>query len=144
MRYLSILFGIFTCLLLSSCTNNGGGGFPQIANPPPFDYPDGEELRSRMHQLAFSLQRLDNVLSEQYDEQNEPSQDAIVDNLRDIERVANTLQEGDLKSQHPFLLDEMANFIADVERAEWAASRGRYYMAGRVAGSCVSCHQGRY
>lgn len=144
MKFLSVLLGLIVCSILSSCTNDGGRGSVQIASPPPFDYPDGEELRSRMQQLAFSLQRLDNVLSVEYDEQNEPSQNAIVDNLRDIDRIANTLQTGDLKSKHPFLLDDMANFIADVERAEWAASRGRYYMAGRVAGACVSCHKGRY
>ena len=43
---------------VSACSS-GSGGFPQIANPPPFDFVDGAQLRSRMHQLAFEVQRLD-------------------------------------------------------------------------------------
>ncbi|MDG2338137.1 MAG: hypothetical protein P8N94_09140 [Gammaproteobacteria bacterium] len=38
----------------------------EIANPPPFDYIDGEELRSNMHQLAFELQQLDMALLDAY------------------------------------------------------------------------------
>ncbi len=142
MKYLSIFVGILLCLLLTNCTSNEGA-FPQMADAPPFDYVDGEELRSRMHQLAFELQRLDNALASEYGE-NPPSQRSVVDSLRDIERIGESLQSGDLSSKHPFLLDDMNSFLADVSRAQWGASRNRYYMAGRVAGACVTCHRSTY
>lgn len=144
MKYLVIFLSALVMMIISSCANNSGGNFPQYADAPPFDFPNGEELRSRMHQLAFSLRRLDAALGAEYDIQNAPSQDQIVSNLRDIDRIANTLQSTDLKTEHSFLMDDMARFISDVEKAEWGASRGRYYMAGRVAGSCVSCHKANY
>ena len=142
MKNLFIFTGTLLFLLLTACTNNGGG-FPQVADAPPFDYVDGEELRSRMHQLAFALQRLDNSLSTEYDE-SMPFQQSVVDNLRDIERIGNSLQSGEISSKHPFLVDDMDSFLADVSRAQWDATRNRYYMAGRISGSCVSCHRGSY
>ncbi|MBT5186503.1 MAG: hypothetical protein HOM01_06835, partial [Kordiimonadaceae bacterium] len=85
MKYIYLVIATLFSLLLVSC-NNTGGGFPQVADPPPFDYADGEDLRSRMHQLAFALQRLDNSLVTDYDERK-PIQDNVVDNLQDIERI---------------------------------------------------------
>ncbi|MDA9769400.1 hypothetical protein N9D02_00015 [Emcibacteraceae bacterium] len=144
MKYLAIFISGLAIVVMSSCANNNGGNFPQYVDAPPFDFPNGEELRSRMHQLAFSLRRLDAALGTDYEIQNAPSQDQIVSNLRDIDRIANTIQSRELETQHPFLVDEMTRFISDVEKAEWGASRGRYYMAGRVAGACVSCHKSTY
>lgn len=143
MKYLAVLMGSVSLLFLLACTNNNDGSFPQVADAPPFDYADGDELRSRMHQLAFELQRLDNALAIDYDE-SQPSNNAIVDNLRNIERIAKTIQSAELSIKHPFLVDDMNKFIADVNRAEWDASRNRYYMAGRVSGACVTCHQASY
>lgn len=144
MKYLAIILGGMAMMIISSCANNNGAHFPQYVDAPPFDFPNGEELRSRMHQLAFSLRRLDAALGTEYDIQNEPSQDQIVSNLRDIDRIANSIQSRELETQHPFLVDDMARFISDIEKAEWGAARGRYYMAGRVAGACVSCHKATY
>lgn len=142
MKYLCVFMGTLLCLLIASCTSDGGG-FPQVADAPPFDYVDGEEMRSRMHQLAFALQNLDNSLTTDYEE-NPPSQDSVVDDLRDIERIAKALQSGELSSKHPFLVDDMNRFLADVSRAQLDAERNRYYMAGRISGSCVSCHRASY
>ncbi|MBT5074864.1 MAG: hypothetical protein HOJ34_00280 [Kordiimonadaceae bacterium] len=114
-----------------------------MADAPPFDYVDGADLRSRMHQLAFALQGLDRDLAIEYDER-EPVQQSIVDTLDDIERIGQTLQSGDLNSKHPFLLDAMAKFLSDVGRAKWDAEHDRYYMAGRITGACVSCHKSTY
>ena len=142
MKYISALMGFFLCLSLTSCADNGAG-FPQVADAPPFDYVDGEELRSRMHQLAFELQWLDSALVTEYDESPISSQ-SIVDKLRNIERIGKSLQSGDLSTKHPFLMDGMNSFLADVSRAQWDAERNRYYMAGRIAGACVICHRANY
>jgi hypothetical protein len=70
---------------LAGCSANSDD-FPQIANPPPFDYVDGELLRSDMHQLAFELKQLDMALLDAYvDRQSFPRQ--IVDSIQNIERI---------------------------------------------------------
>lgn len=147
MKHISVFVGTLLCLLLVAC-NGTVGAFPHKTNPPPFDYGDGEELRSRMHQLAFALQRLDSSLATEYIEpvpsQQPVFQRSVADNLRDIERIGEGLQHGDLNSNHPFLLEDMERFLDDVRRAQKDVLRGRYYMAGRIAGACVSCHVANY
>jgi len=132
---------IIATLTLLGC-NTASDSFPQIANPPPFDFADGEELRSGMHQLAFELQRLDMSLAEAYVDQ--PSfQREIVEGIRNIERIASYVRESDLSVRHPFLVGDMDRFLSDVRRARMDAERGvpRYYMAGRISGSCITCHR---
>lgn len=128
-------------LLLTTCTNSADG-FPRVANPPEFDFVDGEELRSGMHQLAFELQKLDLMLLSENDDVPNDSQN-VVASLRNIERIAQTIREGDINSQHPFLRRDMDMFLSDVVRAREDAMRGQtsFYLAGRVSGSCVSCHR---
>lgn len=125
---------------LAGCGSNSDS-FPQIANPPPFDYIDGENLRSNMHQLAFELQQLDMALLDAYIDR--PSfQRQIVDSIENIERIGGYIQETDLAVRHPFLQDDMDRFLSDVRRAREDAERNvpRYYMAGRISGGCINCH----
>ena len=136
--------GVVSVLVLFSLAacNSNSDSFPQIASPPPFDYIDGEELRSGMHQLAFELQKLDTTLMQAYVDQ--PSfQREIVENIRNIERIAGYVQETDLAVRHPFLVDDMDRFLSDVRRAREDADRSvpRYYMAGRISGGCIGCHR---
>lgn len=133
---------LFATLSLVACSGNGGGMFPQIANPPPFDYVNGEELRSRMHQLAFELQQLDLTLANDTDNRPDLQRD-VVRSLQNIERIGGLLQAGEISANHPFLRDDINRFLADVGRARMDASLGtpRYFMSGRITGACVSCHQ---
>jgi hypothetical protein len=128
-------------LALLACSN-GSGGFPQIASPPPFDYADGAELRSGMHRLAYASQRLDLALLSS-DSRDESSRMVITDSLRDIERISNEIERGDISSNHRFLRADMENFQSMVRRAirEAEGNPPNYAAAGRVSGSCVSCHQ---
>ena len=66
----------------------------------------------------------------------------VIDNLSNIERIGGYLQSGDLSSRHTFLQDGMNRFLTDVRRARTDATLGtpRYYMAGRISGACVNCH----
>ena len=142
MRYLSVLMATLLCLTLTSCNANTGA-YPQVANPPPLDYADGEELRTRMHQLAFAIQRLDVALLNEYDG-GAPDQQSVIANLRHIERVGESLQTSDLNSKHPFLVDSMERFLTDVRKAKQDASGNSYYMAGSIASACDSCHVEKY
>lgn len=145
MKTLASMVGACVCLTLAGCeTSNGNsgsqGGFPQVASPPPFDYADGEDLRTGMHELAYALQRLDRALATQYDE-TARFHDSVMDSLNRIERIGRTLRYGDMHSNHAFLADGMDDFLADVDMAKQYAERKRYYMAGRVTGACISCHK---
>jgi len=136
-------FAVLALAVVGACSSGGGSGaFPQIANPPPFDFVDGANLRSRMHQLAFEVQRLDIALMAGEDN-NSYSQQAIVDSLRNIERLAGVIREDELSVRHTFLQDDMARFISTVSRARMSAesSSPRYSEAARVTGACVNCHQ---
>ncbi len=139
MKYLSFWVGAVMCLMLAACESNNGS-FPQVANPPAFDYADGEELRSGMHQLAYALQRLDDALAAEYDE-TPFFQESVIDSLDRIERIAERLRRGDIRSKHEFLAEGMDDFLSDVDQAKRFAERKRYYMAGRVTGACISCHK---
>jgi hypothetical protein len=52
------------------------------------------------------------------------------------------LRQGDLASRHQFLRGGMTDFLNNVERARMNAESNppRYYLAGRVSGNCVNCH----
>ena len=136
--------------ILASCNGDNGDSFPQVADPPPFDYVDGEELRSGMHQLAFAMLRLDQALRDKDEDFGslDPQggevvdQREVVENLQRIQMIAEDLQVGDIRVMHPYLASEMHRFLSDVDQAIFDASMRspRYYMAGRVSGACVSCH----
>lgn len=90
--------------------------FSQIANPPPFDYFNGEQLRPNMHQIAFELQQLDMALLDTYVDR--PSfQRQIEDSIQNIEFIGEYIQETEYISQSPFLQDDMDRFLSNVRRA---------------------------
>lgn len=142
---LSVLYrstlAVIALAAIGACSS-GNGGFPQIANPPPFDFVDGAQLRSRMHQLAFEVQRLDMALMAGEGD-NSFAQPAIVESLKNIERIAGVIREDELSVRHTFLQNDMARFISTVSKARMSAesSSPRYSEAARVTGACVNCHQ---
>lgn len=142
MKYLSLLIGSLLCLIITACSNNATN-YAQVTDAPAFEYTDYQKFRSRMHQLAFELQVLDSFLIGEYDEGPLPQQ-SIVDSLRNIERIAQALEPGDLNSRHPFLLQHRDRLLSDVRAARMDAERYRYYMAGRISGACASCHKAVY
>jgi len=137
---LGALFALLAGLF--ACSSSGDALFPQIASPPPFDYADGAVLRSRMHRLAFASQRLDLTLMTS-DERGNSTQREVISTLRDIERIAGELEDGDLSTTHGFLRNDMQNFQANLNRALREVERNppSYYAAGQVTGSCVNCHR---
>lgn len=135
-----LLFFVFGSALLAC--NSVGTGFPQIASPPRFDYADGEELRSGMHQLAFELQRLDTVLMQELSG-DVVTKEMVEDVLDNIERIASQLRDGDMTTRHSFLRNDMENFLNTIYFAQMGmeANPPRFYQAGRVSGACINCHR---
>lgn len=138
---ITIFFAGLMLIGLSACTS-GNGEFPPIANPPPFDYADGEELRSGMHQMAYELVQLDLVMISD-DSRDARFQRDVVSILENIERIGGRIRQTDLSSRHRFLLDDMTEFLSSVSRAKRSAqgSPPRFYLTGQVSGACMSCHR---
>lgn len=131
----------FLLVGLSACSSSDGG-FPPIANPPPFDYADGEELRDGMHQLAYELLQLDMAMISS-DSQDSQFQREVVSVLENIERIGGRIRQTELSARHQFLLDDMSQFLSAVARAKRSAqgSPPRYYLSGQVSGACMNCHR---
>lgn len=128
-------------LVLVSCSSDFAAAVRSVTYPPEFVYVSSDELRSRMDRLGYQLARLDNALVE--DDLRQPNQQEVLSILSEIETIGSRLQAGEAGASHPFLEDEMPRFVNDITRARMAASLDppQYYLAGRVAGSCVNCHQ---
>lgn len=133
---------LLTVAFAVSACNSNGGAFPPIANPPPFDYADGEELRSGMHQLAYELLQLD-LLMVSEDNRDSRFQQNVVGVLENIERIGGRIRQSDLSARHQFLLDDMTQFLSTVSRAKRnvESNPARYYMTGQVSGACMNCHR---
>ena len=127
-------------LALSAC-GDFAGMVREVTYPPDFHYEGGQELRSRMHQLAYQLQLLEEALAED-DSGQTLQQQKVVGILSEMGRIGSNLQAGDIGPNHPFLQDYMRNFLYDVGQArnEVAQDPPRYYLAGRVSGGCANCH----
>ena len=110
--------------------------------PAGFDSTSPAELNSRMLQLGNELQRLDLALASQEDDPPDLQQ-RVVGSLREIERIAGFLQSGEINTNHPFLRNDMSVFLGDVRAAQQSAASSppRYYLAGRITGSCINCHR---
>mgnify|MGYP001057869049 CR=1 FL=1 len=95
-----------------------------------------------MHEFAFELQQLDLALLNT-GEYSPELQSRVLNRLGNIEEIAEGLLEGDLATNHTFLSLDMELFLRTVERAEAGMRRmpPQYYLAGRVSGACLNCHQ---
>lgn len=128
-------------LALVACSDFAGT-VRQVTYPPGFTYVSREELDSRMHELGYELQQLDRALGPERDAIAEQQQQ-VIDILRNIARIAGSIEASEPGSNHPFLQNDMATFLATVRQARLAATSNppRYYGAGRVSGSCTNCHR---
>jgi hypothetical protein len=86
---------------------------------------------------------LDAALADENNDEDPIDQQDVIDNLKRIQEIAQELHAGEIRSIHPYLAGDMFRFLNDVDQALWQASlrSPRYYMAGRVSGSCAGCHQ---
>jgi len=143
------LFLLWAIILLGAIAGiSGCDDFTAVVRkatyPPDFKYVTGQELRSRMDELAYQLQRLNQALVDNESGQAKPDQQQqVLTILSNIERIGSSLQAGEAGSNHPFLQDYMKNFLSIVAQASNGASLNppSYYFVGRIAGGCISCHR---
>ena len=135
---------LLTAILIMNGCDDFSAVVRKATYPPDFKYVTGQELRSRMDELAFQLQLLNKALVESHEGQSESDQQQqVLGILSNIERIGSSLQAGEAGSNHPFLQDYMKNFLSIVSKARYSASLKppSYYYVGRIAGGCISCHK---
>ena len=122
--------------------NNPTATVRKFTYPPDFKYVSDAELKSTMDVLAQQVVRLDAALAAVQQPQA-LDEGEVVRILAAIERTTQKLDARSVGSNHPFLEDYMARFDDTVQQARMAASLHppNYYLAGRVAGACVNCHE---
>lgn len=131
-----------TLFAISGCgDSNIAAMIRKVTYPPDFNYVSGDKLRSKMTQMAYQVQLLDNELAG-IDTEPFTQKQQVLGALRNIEKIASGLQAGDAGSNHPFLQGYMRDFVNDVGEASKSANLNppNYYLAGRVSGGCVNCH----
>lgn len=133
-------------LLLASCSSQFAASMRKVTYPPDFKYTEPSELKTDMGRLSHQMHLLDIALLEEVNggEKNEEAvRQQVLTALQNMSKIAATLQAGKSGGNHPYLQNYMQDFVAKVDEAKIAASlaQPRYYLAGKVSGSCTSCHK---
>jgi hypothetical protein len=141
MKESRMLLLVAVMVVISGCTNTAAM-IRKATYPPDFKYVSGQELRSKMNELAFQVQVLDQALLAN-DDDPASRREEVLTTLRNIERIGVGLRAGEGGSNHPYLQDFMSNFVSDVVQAQLAITMSppRYYLAGRITGGCTNCHK---
>jgi outer membrane murein-binding lipoprotein Lpp len=111
--------------------------------PPDFNYIPKERLQSTMWQLADRMGELDRRMRAT-DAASRPSQEEVVGMLEDMERISRALGPGGWPSNHPRVSQNVEAFRSDLAAARREAARHppNYFLAGRLSGACLRCHEG--
>jgi len=132
-------------VLLASCSSQFAASMRKVTYPPDFKYTEPADLKTDMGRLAQQMRLLDQALLEQDTnlEDSEALRSQVLTALQNMSKIAANLKAGSAGANHPFMENYMQSFIAKVDEAKTAASlaQPRYYLAGKVSGSCTSCHK---
>jgi len=140
-RLCARLLAVLTLILALVACSDFAGTVPEVTYPSKFNYVNREEITSRMHVFRYEIQQLDLALAHESKALLDRQQQ-VVDILDNIGHIASSIQADVAGSNHPFLQNDMATFLATVGQARTAATLNppRYYGAGVVSGGCINCH----
>lgn len=110
--------------------------------PPDFHYLDKQTVTSSMQRLAQSMGKIDQALTEADTKSVQEVRNTIIHELNAMEEIAKTLGAGTITTNHLFIDQHIDLFKSDVVQARRfiEAEPANYYMAGKLVGSCMSCH----
>lgn len=128
-------------LILAACDSDNQAQTSNTPNAPAFGPAGSQASSSPMSQLSYQLALLDRELEE--DEYNMTEQSEVVTILTEMVDITSMLMAEDAGESHAFLQDDLAEFREQLGAARLAAQSDppRYYLAGRIAGGCVNCHE---
>jgi hypothetical protein len=130
---------ILLTILVSGCTQNH-----KVTYPGNFVYLDQKQVTSEMALLSNYMRQIDEILSDDSTISSE-QQARIANILSLIDASADSLGAGSVKTNHLVIDDHIDQFKTDVNVAIRNARSDppNYFSLGKLAGSCVACHQFR-
>ena len=95
-----------------------------------------------MQRLALSMAKIDQALSDVDTKPVSEVRNSIINELKVMEEIADSLGAGTTTTNHLFIDQHIDLFKSDVVQARRfiEAERSNYYLAGKLVGSCMSCH----
>ena len=95
-----------------------------------------------MQRLALSMGNIDQALSEADTRSVEDVRNSIIHELVEMEEIADSLGAGSATTNHLFIDQHIDIFKSDIVQARRfiEAEPSNYYLAGKLVGSCLSCH----
>ena len=135
-RFLTI---ILLTILASGCTQNR-----KVTYPDNFVYLEQKQVTSEMWLLSNYMRQIDEILLDDSTISSE-QQAQIASILSLIDASADSLGAGRVKTNHLIIDDHIDQFKTDVNLALSNARSDppNYFPLGKLAGSCVACHQYR-
>jgi hypothetical protein len=130
---------ILLTILVSGCTQNH-----KVTYPDNFVYLDQKQVTSEMALLSNYMRQIDEILSDDSTISSE-QQAQIANILSLIDASTDSLGAGSVKTNHLIIDDHIDQFKTDVNSALRNARSDppNYFPLGKLAGSCVACHQFR-
>lgn len=131
--------GVFFSSLLTGCAE-----IRKLTYPANFTYIEKKDLDSSMHKMSVSLARLDTLVSAASPASQESQKD-IIQELNELKGIASAIRGKGEVTNHLVIDDHIEDFISDIVNAKLFAgdTPPNYYYAGKLAGSCIGCHQFR-
>ncbi len=125
--------------ILSGCAQIRKATYPQ-----DFVYLDRKQVRSEMAMLSLYLRQIDEILADNTTVSS-VQQEQLVKILVKIDDTAYRLGAGNVETSHLIIDAHIDQFKNDVNVAlrDASADPPNYFALGRLAGSCVACHQYR-
>ena len=141
-----VLITVTCATVLVGCSSQFAASMRKVTYAPDFKYTEQSVLRSDMDKLAQQLSLLELALIKPYGETPEEveiQREEVLSALKNMSAIAARLKSGNAGANHPFMETYMQDFIARIDKARTAASlqEPRYFFAGKVSGSCTSCHK---
>ena len=141
-----ILITVTCATVLVGCSSQFAASVRKVTYAPDFKYTEQSVLRSDMDKLALQMSLLELALIKPFGEtpeELEVQREEVLLALKNMGAIASKLKSGNAGANHPFMETYMQDFIARIDKARTAASlqEPRYFFAGKVSGSCTSCHK---
>lgn len=133
---------VIATFIVASVLDGGCALLRATTNPPDFKQIAQKDIHGAMHVMAAQVQMLDAALRDEALPEEE-RQRQVLAALDVIAAQARGLHPPGAVISHAMLHDKLPQFIRDVEgaRAAAAADPPRYFLAGSVSGTCMSCHR---
>jgi hypothetical protein len=135
-RFLAI---ILLTVLTFGCAQNH-----KVTYPGNFVYLDQKQITSEMELMSNYMRQIDEILFD--DSTISSEQQALIANILSlIDASANSLGAGSVETNHLIIDNHIDQFKTDVNVAlrNARADPPNYFPLGKLAGSCVACHQFR-